>query len=99
MYSIEVQFSVGGREASVDRFIDAQHAGLRLQTYTVKAVQVVAPDGVSLLAPTSDDVLTLVTCYPFGRSPGSPLRYVVRAQPRSDARYATNQTQYSSPLD
>jgi sortase (surface protein transpeptidase) len=36
---------------------------------------------VALLAPTSEDALTLITCYPFGRGPRSPQRYVVRALP------------------
>ena len=60
---------------------DARHGRLRQRTYTVSAIRVVAPEDVSLLAPTSDDALTLVTCYPFGRGPRSPQRYIVRASP------------------
>ena len=54
---------------------------LRRKTYVVDAVFVVAPDDARLLAPTADDMLTLITCYPFGRGPDSPLRFVVRASP------------------
>ena len=60
---------------------DSRRAGLRTRTYTVNIMRVVAPEDVSLLAPTSDDALTLVTCYPFGRAPRSPQRYIVRASP------------------
>ncbi len=51
------------------------------RSYTVTTIRVVEPQDVSLLAPTSEDALTLVTCYPFGRGPRSPQRYVVRASP------------------
>jgi len=60
---------------------DARHGRLRQRTYIVNVIRVVAPEDVSLLAPTSDDALTLVTCYPFGRGPRSPQRYIVRASP------------------
>ncbi|HEY4741666.1 MAG TPA: sortase [Candidatus Acidoferrales bacterium] len=60
---------------------DARRGGLRERTYTVNAISVVNPDDVSLLAATPNDALTLVTCYPFGRSPRSPQRYIVRAMP------------------
>ena len=44
-----------------------------------------------LLAPAARDVLTLYTCYPFGRGPSSPLRFVVRAValPNEDSARAT----------
>jgi sortase A len=60
---------------------DARYGGLRQRTYRVNTIRVVAPEDVGLLAPTSEDALTLVTCYPFGRSPYSPQRYIVRASP------------------
>jgi sortase A len=60
---------------------DARRGGLRERKYTVDAISVVNSDDVSLLAATSDDALTLITCYPFGRSPHSPQRYVARAIP------------------
>ena len=52
----------------------------------VDDIRVVAPEDVGQLAPTSDDVLTLVTCYPFRRSPRSPQRYIVRALPIGPSR-------------
>ena len=52
---------------------------LRSREYRVRALHIVAPSDVTYLASTDEDALTLVTCYPFGRGPRSPLRFVVRA--------------------
>ena len=62
-------------------WFDAREKKLRERVYTVTVIQVVAPQDVTLLAPTSEDELTLVTCYPFGSSPSSPQRFIVRATP------------------
>jgi sortase A len=77
---------------------DARRAGLRTRTYIVDDIRVVAPEDVSQLAPTSDDSLTLVTCYPFGRSPRSPQRFMVRALPTSPSRSAQTSTVAPDPL-
>ena len=69
-------------------WFDARRGRLLERTYTVIAIRVVLPEDVSLLAPTSDDALTLITCYPFGRSPRSPQRFVVRASPAGSSRSA-----------
>jgi sortase A len=61
------------------QWFDARHAQLRERIYNVSALRVVDPQDLALLAPTAEDALTLVTCYPFGPSPRSPQRYVVRA--------------------
>ena len=71
--------------------------GLHRRTYTVNAIRVVRPRDLTLLAPTSEDALTLVTCYPFGRSPRSPLRYVVRALPFGPAYLAHSCSPASGP--
>lgn len=57
------------------------HRELHQRTYTVSEIRVADPKDVTLLAPTSEDALTLITCYPFGRSPNSPQRFIVRASP------------------
>jgi sortase A len=62
-------------------WFDRQRAGLHKQSYRVNMIRVVDPKDVTLLAPTEDDALTLITCYPFGISPNSPQRFVVRASP------------------
>ena len=67
-------------------WFDGRHGRLREQSYAVSMIRVVEPQDVALLAPTSEDTLTLVTCYPFGRSPRSPQRFVVRASPFGASR-------------
>lgn len=62
-------------------WFDAHRHKLRQRTYSVSEIHVIDPQDTALLQPTSEDVLTLVTCYPFGASPTSPQRYVVRAIP------------------
>jgi sortase A len=64
-------------------WFDARRKGLRERRYTVTEIRVVNPDDLDLLGPTADDELTLLTCYPFGRGPRSPQRFVVRAAPVS----------------
>ena len=51
------------------------------RAYQVSSIQIVDPHDVTLLTPTGDDALTLITCYPFGHSPRSPQRFIVRAGP------------------
>jgi len=69
-------------------WFDARRIGLYERIYTVELIRVVQPDDVALLAPTPADALTLITCYPFGRSPHSPQRYIVRASPVGPSRPA-----------
>jgi sortase A len=54
--------------------------------YVVSTIDIVKPQDTAMLGDANDDVLTLVTCYPFGPSPTSPLRYVVRAAPQLTAQ-------------
>ncbi len=51
----------------------------RSRRYRVDGLEVVDPQDTRALRQTLEDRLTLITCYPFGRSPRSPQRYVVRA--------------------
>lgn len=62
-------------------WIDPRSGALRERIYAVTMIRVVEPQEVGLLEPTSEDTLTLITCYPFGRGPLSPQRYIVRALP------------------
>jgi sortase A len=73
--------NIAAEDAIQIEWFDKGRGGLRERTYRVQTVTVVDPRDVSLLEPTSEDALTLVTCYPFGSSPGSPQRFVVRASP------------------
>jgi sortase A len=69
-------------------WFDAQRS-VHERMYAVSAIRVVEPQDVTLLAPTSDDALTLITCYPFGKGLRSPQRFIVRAAP-AENRVAQN---------
>jgi len=47
--------------------------------YTVSSIEIVDPGDVSVLAPTPERTLTLVTCYPFYYVGHAPKRYIVTA--------------------
>ena len=49
------------------------------ETYVIDSIQIVTPDDVSVLDPTTQPVLTLVTCFPFYFVGDAPERYIVRA--------------------
>lgn len=68
-----------GESIQIDWF--DSHARLHHRDYVVQAIHVVDPRDIKLLAPTESDALTLITCYPFGASPTSPQRFIVRADP------------------
>lgn len=48
--------------------------------YVVESLVLVEPDNVGVLAPSSENVLTLVTCYPFSYIGNAPMRFVARAR-------------------
>lgn len=74
------------------QWFDAHRGGLHERTYTVNRISVVEPQDTALLAPTPEDELTLITCYPFGRGPRSPQRYIVRASPLGPGQTVQNAT-------
>jgi sortase A len=47
--------------------------------YAVTGTRIVEPEDVSVLDPTSEKILTLVTCYPFDYIGSAPQRFIVRA--------------------
>jgi sortase A len=52
--------------------------------YTVDQLTVVDPDNISVLKPTPDKTLTIVTCFPFRYIGHAPRRYIVRARQVSE---------------
>lgn len=52
-------------------------------SYVIDSIRIVSPGDVSVLDPTPDPSLTLVTCYPFYFVGDAPQRYIVRAVERS----------------
>lgn len=51
----------------------------RVITYVVKELSIVDPKNTSVLIPTPEQTLTLVTCYPFHYIGSAPRRFIVRA--------------------
>jgi sortase A len=51
----------------------------RTEAYVVDSVKIVNPSDVSVLEPTTEPSLTLVTCYPFYFIGSAPQRYIVHA--------------------
>ena len=52
--------------------------------YIVDSTRVVEPDDIKVLAATTDNVLTLVTCYPIYFVGPAPQRFIVRAHRNSE---------------
>jgi sortase A len=48
--------------------------------YRVIRTEIVEPDDLSVLAPTTVQSLTLVTCYPFGYVGPAPQRFIIHAR-------------------
>lgn len=52
--------------------------------YVVESTAIVVPSDLSVLTPTRDRYLTLITCYPFSFVGRAPQRFIVHARGRSD---------------
>jgi sortase A len=48
--------------------------------YRITDKKITTPDDVQVLAPTTNQVLTLVTCYPFYYIGSAPKRMIIRAE-------------------
>ena len=59
-----------------DVFVDTPHGRFH---YRVSSLRVVHSRDLSVLEQTGDDVLTLITCYPFSLLGSAPERFIVRA--------------------
>lgn len=55
----------------------------RLDRYIISQIRIVKPDDVSVLSPTPQRTLTLVTCFPFYYIGSAPERYIVTASIKS----------------
>jgi LPXTG-site transpeptidase (sortase) family protein len=53
---------------------------LRTETFLVSSITIVPKDDISVLAPTDDRTMTIVTCYPFYHVGNAPKRYIVKAK-------------------
>jgi len=61
------------------QWYDRKKKTLRTKEYLVEKIEVVDPKDVRYLKTGEEDLLTLITCYPFGYGATSPQRLVVRA--------------------
>ena len=52
----------------------------RSYVYSVKSMRIVMPDDVTVLKPSDERMLTLVTCFPFSYAGDAPQRYIVLAK-------------------
>lgn len=60
------------------------HTPAGVETYAVSTITIVPKHDVSVLDPTDDKTLTVVTCYPFYFVGHAPKRYIVKAHPVVD---------------
>jgi sortase A len=58
--------------------------------YEVVSLRIVDPENVGVLAPSAENVLTLVTCYPFYFVGPAPKRWIVRARQVSSQAVASS---------
>lgn len=54
-----------------------------VESYEVTSITIIPKNDLSILAPTTDKTLTIVTCYPFYFVGHAPDRYIVKATARS----------------
>lgn len=50
-----------------------------VENYAVTSITIIPKNDISILAPTTDKILTIVTCYPFYFVGHAPKRYIVKA--------------------
>jgi hypothetical protein len=68
-----------------------------IRTYTVDSTQIVAPTQTSVMDPTPQPTLTLITCYPFNFVGHAPQRFIVRAHDTSNDGKSTEEAAKSEP--
>jgi sortase A len=71
-------FFRGLKDLALGDEIELQRAD-RPDIYVVEKIQIVNPEDVSVLNPTRESSLTLVTCFPFYYVGSAPQRFVVHA--------------------
>ncbi len=71
-------FFRGLKDISIGDNIELQSARGTV-VYAVSSIDIVDPTDISVLAPTSEKTMTLVTCYPFYFVGHAPKRYIVTA--------------------
>lgn len=67
------------KDIAVGDRIELQTSG-GIVNYTVSSMEIVDPSNVSVLGPTTNSTITLVTCYPFYYVGHAPKRFIVKAE-------------------
>jgi sortase A len=62
--------------------------------YFVDSAQIIQPTDMEVLDPTPGPALTLLTCYPFEYVGNAPMRFVIRATPRTTGGGGDAQTNH-----
>lgn len=60
------------------------HQPLIVAGVPVESLEVVKPEGISLTAPPSETIATLITCFPFNYDGPAPRRFVATARLNED---------------
>ena len=82
-------FFSGLRDVKLDDVIDVQSTSGAKYQYKVSQIMIVDPKDNWVLQPVSgQDMLTLVTCYPFHFIGNAPQRLIVQAQPMQSSEEA-----------
>ena len=55
-----------------------------VENYEVTSITIIPKSDISILEPTTEKTLTIVTCYPFYFVGHAPKRYIVKATPKND---------------
>ncbi len=55
-----------------------------VESYAVTSITIIPKSDISILEPTTEKTLTIVTCYPFYFVGHAPKRYIVKATPKND---------------
>ena len=71
-------FFLGLKDIRIGDRIELETPG-EWTVFTVESIKIVLPEDVSVLKPSDDPILTLVTCYPFYYIGHAPKRFIVRA--------------------
>jgi sortase A len=83
-------FFRGLKDLAPGDLIQLDRGGSQIDRYLVRSIRIVSPSDVSVLAPTKDDTLTLITCYPFYFVGAAPQRYIVQATPLSSSQLVSS---------
>ena len=54
-----------------------------VESYAVTSITIIPKSDISIMAPTTEKTLTIVTCYPFYFVGNAPKRYIVKASPKN----------------